>query len=204
VHHPFFDKLGGRVIFLEGTYSLTYSGNRHPTPRYDCNQIMYKLDLDDPRVNLPGAVYDLSDGSRNRFSKHGTAGQEVTAGQIAFWALQRPASQALPVYQLQTPQGTFRLAAGGGSERSQPTADRPVFFVLAADMASPPDVTVPLYEFRRETDGLCAYATAAEESSLSGYCRQPKPIGLVTETDALTYVSPPRWQAETSPSIRQG
>ncbi|MBU6411264.1 MAG: hypothetical protein KGR98_12840, partial [Verrucomicrobia bacterium] len=26
----------------------TFSGNKHPTPRYDYNQIMYRLDLSDP------------------------------------------------------------------------------------------------------------------------------------------------------------
>jgi hypothetical protein len=50
VHHPFFDQQGGRVIYFEGTYSHTFSGNDQPTPRYDYNQIMYRLDLSDPRL----------------------------------------------------------------------------------------------------------------------------------------------------------
>ncbi len=49
---PVLDKENGRVIFFEGTYSATFSGNTHPTPRYDYNQIMYKLDLADPRLKL--------------------------------------------------------------------------------------------------------------------------------------------------------
>ena len=53
VQHPQFDKDKGRVIYFEGTYSQTFSGNRTPTPRYDYNQIMYKLDLSDPRLGLP-------------------------------------------------------------------------------------------------------------------------------------------------------
>ena len=48
--HPEFAKDGGRVVYFEGTYTATFSGNRHPTPRYDYNQIMYKLDLDDPAL----------------------------------------------------------------------------------------------------------------------------------------------------------
>ena len=51
--HPYFDKEGGRIIFFEGTYVTTFSGNPDPTPRYDYNQIMYKLDLSDPRLALP-------------------------------------------------------------------------------------------------------------------------------------------------------
>jgi len=51
--HPFFDREGGRVIYLEGTYVNTFSGNPHPTPYYEYNQIMYRLDLSDPRLKLP-------------------------------------------------------------------------------------------------------------------------------------------------------
>ncbi|MBX7247377.1 MAG: DUF4185 domain-containing protein [Candidatus Sumerlaeaceae bacterium] len=48
--HPFFDEDGGRVIYFEGTYTKEFSGNLVPVPRYDYNQIMYKLELDDPRL----------------------------------------------------------------------------------------------------------------------------------------------------------
>ncbi len=50
VHHPFFDQDGGRLIYFEGTYTQTFSGNPVATPRYDYNQIMYRLDLADPRL----------------------------------------------------------------------------------------------------------------------------------------------------------
>jgi len=53
VHHPFFDQHGGRVIYFEGTYSYTFSRQNDPTPRYDYNQVMYRLDLADPRLKLP-------------------------------------------------------------------------------------------------------------------------------------------------------
>ncbi len=49
--HPMFDKDAGRVIFFEGTYTTTFSGNNVRTPRYNYNQIMYKLDLSDPRLH---------------------------------------------------------------------------------------------------------------------------------------------------------
>lgn len=53
--HPFFDQQGGRVIYLEGTYVNTFSGNPHTTPYYEYNQIMYRLELADPRLKLPAA-----------------------------------------------------------------------------------------------------------------------------------------------------
>jgi hypothetical protein len=48
----FFEDDGGRFIYFEGTYSSTFSGNNHPTPLYDYNQMMYRLDLSDPRLKL--------------------------------------------------------------------------------------------------------------------------------------------------------
>lgn len=52
-HHPYFDQDGGRLIYFEGTYTDTFSGAKLPTPRYNYNQVMYQLDLADPRLKLP-------------------------------------------------------------------------------------------------------------------------------------------------------
>jgi hypothetical protein len=49
-HHAFFDENAGRTIYFEGTYTHTFSGNPIPIPRYDYNQMMYRLDLDDERL----------------------------------------------------------------------------------------------------------------------------------------------------------
>ena len=54
VQHPFFQQEGGRVIYFEGTYAATFSRDSDFTPRYDYNQMMYRLDLSDSR--LKGAV----------------------------------------------------------------------------------------------------------------------------------------------------
>jgi hypothetical protein len=50
VQHPFFDQEGGRVIYLEGTYTSSFSDAKQDTPRYNYNQIMYRVRLDDPRL----------------------------------------------------------------------------------------------------------------------------------------------------------
>jgi len=42
--HPLFDEKGGRVIYFDGTYCNTFTDSP-PTPRYNYNQIMYRLDL---------------------------------------------------------------------------------------------------------------------------------------------------------------
>lgn len=54
LHHPEFDQDGGRLIYFEGTYTRSFSGNPQPTPRYDYNQVMYRLDLSDPRLRAGG------------------------------------------------------------------------------------------------------------------------------------------------------
>ncbi|MHC4876604.1 MAG: hypothetical protein ACYTGL_08900 [Planctomycetota bacterium] len=54
-HHPVFDQAGGRYIYFEGTYTHTFSGNDQRTPRYDYNQIMYRLDLAIPRLHAAEA-----------------------------------------------------------------------------------------------------------------------------------------------------
>lgn len=43
--HPYFAQDGGRLIYFEGTYADTFSGAKFPTPRYNYNQVMYRLDL---------------------------------------------------------------------------------------------------------------------------------------------------------------
>ncbi len=37
---------------LVAAYVNTFSGNPHPTPYYEYNQIMYRLDLADPRLRF--------------------------------------------------------------------------------------------------------------------------------------------------------
>jgi hypothetical protein len=43
--HDFLDRAGGRLIYFEGTYTNEFSGNPEKTPRYNYNQILYRLDL---------------------------------------------------------------------------------------------------------------------------------------------------------------
>lgn len=49
-HHAVLDQESGRYIYFEGTYTTTFSGNTSPTPRYEYNQLMYRLDLSDGRL----------------------------------------------------------------------------------------------------------------------------------------------------------
>jgi hypothetical protein len=61
-HHPFFNQDHGRLVYFEGTYTGSFTRAAECgtlTPRYDYNQIMYRLALDDARLVLPVAVYRM-------------------------------------------------------------------------------------------------------------------------------------------------
>ena len=55
LHHPFLDQEGGRIIYFQGTYTQMFEGDVPKTPRYDYNQIMYRLDLSDERLRPAGS-----------------------------------------------------------------------------------------------------------------------------------------------------
>jgi hypothetical protein len=45
VHHAILDRDGGRTLHFEGTFTHDFSGNPDRVPRYDYNQVLYRLDL---------------------------------------------------------------------------------------------------------------------------------------------------------------
>ncbi len=45
VHHAILDRDGGRTIHFEGTFTNEFSGNPDQVPRYNYNQVLYRLDL---------------------------------------------------------------------------------------------------------------------------------------------------------------
>ena len=46
--HPEFSEAGSAALYFEGTYTKEFAQHAAPTPRYDYNQVLYRLDLDDP------------------------------------------------------------------------------------------------------------------------------------------------------------
>jgi len=49
-HHPFLNQDAGKTIYFEGTSTDAFPGAKVKTPRYNYNQILYRLRLDDPRL----------------------------------------------------------------------------------------------------------------------------------------------------------
>ncbi len=48
--HPEFTPTNSPILIFEGTYTMQFANKPAPTPRYDYNQVLYRLDLDDPAL----------------------------------------------------------------------------------------------------------------------------------------------------------
>ncbi|HQZ26519.1 MAG TPA: hypothetical protein PK648_00110 [Verrucomicrobiales bacterium] len=48
--HPEFTPTDSPILLFEGTYTQSFSAETRQTPRHDYNQILYRLDLDDPKL----------------------------------------------------------------------------------------------------------------------------------------------------------
>jgi len=118
--HPWFDQEGGRLIYFEGTYTVTFSSGSTRTPRYDYNQVMYRLALDDPRLALPVPVYRLADGilATGAGVEERGAWDDVEA--IPFFALDRARPGAVEV-----PGVGWALAPGAEAPETLPLARAP-------------------------------------------------------------------------------
>ncbi len=138
--HPMFDQDGGRIIFFEGTYTTTFSGNPDPTPRYDYNQVMYRLDLSDGRLALPVAVYEVpaGGGSLRLTTRAGRAeAREEPARRVAFFAPDRPGIANLPVYEETEPGGGRVLRVGTAPGSAGGPGPAPVFYTAARRSRGP-------------------------------------------------------------------
>jgi hypothetical protein len=175
--HPMFDREEGRLIYFEGTYTHTFSGNDHPTPRYDYNQILYKLDLADPRLVLPVPIYavDAGDSREARWLDGPTLrnrSEKAVEANPAFFALDRPHGASVAIYAT-GPAESGRLVVGGDDEEGN-AADSLRFHALPADIESPPAETVPLYEFV-SGEGVFVYSTSHRPPA-SGFRRSESPL----------------------------
>jgi hypothetical protein len=176
-HHPYFDKDGGRTIFFEGTYSFTFSGSlENATPRYDYNQIMYRLNLDDPRLVLPVPVYQIRDenGQRDCLLRYAVeeAGKWDSVESVPFCAVEpkRAGSNLIPIYAQKT--GAANKLT---TERPNQAAD-PLFCALPpGDSPKENSCVVPLYEYRHADNEQYRYSTEPQLRE-DGWFRTQDPL----------------------------
>ena len=158
--------MSGRLIYLEGTYTHTFSGNPEQTPRYDYNQVMYRLDLAEERLNLPVPVYAVGTDVPDRFATMRELAKGPESRPVAFFALERAGKGTVPVHA-----GETGLAVG-------PRPGTVLFHALPADAKEPPAAAVPLFEFVHEDGKKRAYSTDGDWKA-PGYRKAEQPLGLV-------------------------
>jgi len=183
-HHPLFDQDGGRIIFFEGTYTFTFSGAaENATPRYDYNQIMYRLDLDDPRLALPVAVYQVNDGNNGTsyMLREGIekADKWDSVEAIPFFAIppNRVCTGLMAVYAVQ-----IAISAGSPvrlqTDPAPQSEPEPVFYAISAEddsSAARSSAVALLYEYRSDTTGELLYSTDPDLKK-QGWSRSAKPL----------------------------
>jgi len=182
--HPYFDQAGGRIIYFEGTYSHTFSGSPETaTPRYDYNQIMYRLNLDDPRLTLPVAVYKVRDSrDGNEYLLRGAVekmGKWDSVEALAFFAVEpgRANDMLVGVYARRIPDktgGTFSL-----NLKPANSSARPLFCALPATDEN--SSTVSLYEYRHADTDRRLYSTGPQPQS-KDWIRRKDPLCRVWKT----------------------
>ena len=197
VQHPEFAKHGGRTIFFEGTYTRTFSGACAPTPRYEYNQIMYKLDLDNPRLRVPVAIYEADQGfprflAADRLSaprgnpsavKDNSSSGLTPPYHLAFFALDRPAQNTIPVYEYERPKGqSSHLTANIAEIKAFSGRSRIAFHALSLDNNTLSSATLVLYSIPGPGPGHVHYEMPSPPPSImdSRYqpiCRTWKKIG---------------------------
>ncbi|WP_406699340.1 hypothetical protein V5E97_10755 [Singulisphaera sp. Ch08] len=167
--HPMWNEEGGRSLFFEGTYTHTFTDNKDATPRYDYNQVMYRLDLAAPQLNLPVAVY--RHGETFVLGQPHGKGTEPSTTAVAFFALERPEEKSVPVFATKT-EGIAKLVLGADPDNEKAS---PCFHALPADAKQPPATTVPLFEFTSPDGKTRVYSTATTWPD-PGYRRAEAPF----------------------------
>ena len=162
--HPYFAKDGGRTLFFEATYTSTFSGNKHPTPLYDYNQVMYRLQLNDPRLNLPVPVYEqLGDtGSTWSTLRYGNAVPR-------FFALPKSANGMVAIGREKKTGRLVRLVKGTDA----------LFHAATDPAALGQDYLLPLHEWTRVDQGRTIYAYGTKPPANGNWQRSSTPLGHV-------------------------
>jgi hypothetical protein len=186
--HPFFDQDNGRLIYLEGTYTDTYAAKPVVTPRYNYNQIMYRLALDDPRLSLPGPVYRVK-------GDNGQVHYEVREDLVAKgeWA----GVQDIPFFAVAPSRAHDSLVP---IQAPGQTGGAAIFYALpAAQGASekPSSAVVPLYQYA-DGNGNKWYSTDASLQTAT-VTRSADPVCRVWQNPASVVALD--YAAESAPNL---
>lgn len=169
LYHP--ELARGSFAYIEGTYTASYSGAKELTPRYDYNQLLYRVDLGQPALTLPVAVYELEPEQRAHLGTKRELRPGAPSLAAEFLAYERPSPGTRAV--------AFTDASCRSDRRlvlSDTPKTAPVFYALPPDAAMPQG-GVKLFE-ATHADGRRAYAV--EGATLpNGFVRAATPLAWV-------------------------
>ncbi len=171
LHHPELDR--GPFIYLEGTYTASYT-NATPTPRYNYNQQLYRINLDDARLVLPVAIYDLGGALPGNFGTKAEVRRDTPALSAAFLAPDRAREGLVGVAW-----SGASCSAGRKLVASATPPTTPLFYALPGTTKPAPAHTVALYEYS-DASGHVAYGLD-KATMPAGYTRAATPLALVWE-----------------------
>jgi len=183
--HPYFDQDGGRLIYFEGTYADTFANPPDITPRYNYNQIMYRLILDDPRLFLPVPVYRVigANGVTSYQLREEVASQNSweRIEEIPFFAVP-PNRRREGLIAIYAAANQSAISGEVGLQRDLPAGKnaqvKPLFYAFPADDGGKNVSSlgmVPLYEYRNSESGVGVYSTEPHLKS-KVLKRAPQPI----------------------------
>ena len=174
VQHPHFAKENGRILFFEGTYTKAFSGTKIPTPRYEYNQIMYKLDLGDERCALPVPVYKVKGGDFEYLTADKIS-EKGMAAEIAFFALDRPVKNCVPVYEYKDPKTGSTILTTEKPEHLKKEEFVIAFYTLASGSEEMKSTTTDLWEWIHPENKKRIYKLEGDIPEV-GYVKTEKPL----------------------------
>lgn len=185
-HHPYFDGENGRLIYFEGTYTQTFSGRpEDATPRYDYNQIMYRLDLSEKRLALPEPVYEVSTETDDVEYLTGREIRRTSAHsrieKVAFYAF-APARKHEGLVPIYTQKETFSRK----TLTKTPSSDsaKPLFYALIDQSSVRPDApcVLPLFEYTNKKTSAKIYSV--DEMPKKTFKKSEEPLCYVWKNPA--------------------
>jgi len=177
VQHPYFMKENGRVIFFEGTYTMAFSGTKIPTPRYDYNQMMYKLELDDPRLFLPVPIYKVENEGTHYLTVDKIP-NTIKEREIVFYAPDRQLKNTVPVYEIIDKKNNTTILTTSLSDDSSKKDTKVTFYAVSPVSSFHFSSTTTLYEYIHKQTGKRIYSTK-ESIEDTNYEQKPLPICFV-------------------------
>ena len=171
-------------------------------PGYDYNQMMYRLDLENPHVFLPVAIYRAADAEGSLYrTRAAAANRPATPGEpvvrkwnLAFFAPDRPRPGTIPVHEVAGERGSGPRLVGGGGGFDAP----PIFYCAPPEDPAPPG-TVPLYE-ERDRGGHWNYTLDRRGGPASVLCRVwPVPVDFTPDLRTLRIEAKPAPDSGPSP-----